>query len=116
MRAILILTTLLAAAPLVAQAQDATERRREQAYDNLRSLEQTQRLNEVDRQISNIELRQRSEQAMRVLSSQTNTRVATPLPTAPPTVLTAEDIARDAELAASNERLREIAAQQRRLR
>ena len=52
MRATLVLAALIVAAPAVGHAQDATEARRAQAYDNLRQLEQNQRIGEVEEGIT----------------------------------------------------------------
>lgn len=145
MRALLLATAALAAIPAVAGAQDATERRRAQAYENLRQLEQSQRIGEVERQLDNIEIRRQSEAALRALQPPPRNRTvdapyvvagssaATGVPALQPrrapdvSVLTpyaaasdskatgpgAEDIVRDAEIAAANARLREIALAQR---
>ena len=122
MRAILVLAALIAAAPAVAGAQDATERRRQQSLENLRQMEQNQRIGEVERQLSNIELRAQSESALRAIQApaeitRQNTLIVPqpiiPQPLIVPRALTAEERARDAELAASNARLRQIGAGQR---
>lgn len=67
MRALLVVTAVLAAIPAVADAQNATERRRDQAYENLRQLDQSQRIGEVERQVGNMEIRRQSEEALRAL-------------------------------------------------
>jgi hypothetical protein len=144
MRALLLATAALAAIPAVAGAQDATERRRAQAYENLRQLEQSQRIGEVERQLDNIEIRRQSEAALRALQPPPRNRTvdapyvvagssaATGVPALQPSrppgeavlepyagpttttgAATAEDRLRDAELAATNARLREIAQAQR---
>lgn len=132
MRALIVLTALIVAAPAVVHAQDATERRRQQAYENLRQLEQTQRIGEVERQLTNMELRRQTEENLRQLQvprspseapyTVPGSSAATGVSPIAPLVLpagalrpgvSAEDALRDLELAASNARLKEIAAAQR---
>ena len=103
MRAIIVLAAVIAAAPAFATAQDATERRLQRAADNLREMDQNQRIGEVERQVSNMEIRRQSEEVLRALQPQSRTT---------PTVRSPEDIARDAELAAANARLRDLARTQ----
>lgn len=104
MRAIVVLAALIAAAPAVATAQDATERRLQRAAENLREMEQNQRIGEVERQVSNMEIRRQSEEVLRALQPPSRTT---------PTVRSPEDIARDAALVAANARLRDLARTQR---
>ena len=85
MRATLVLAALIVAAPAVGHAQDATEARRAQAYDNLRQLEQNQRIGEVERQLSNMEARRQSEEALRALNASRPTTYV--VPALPPVVL-----------------------------
>lgn len=115
MRAIFFLAAIAAAVPAVAGAQDATERRRFQAYENLRQLEQNQRIGEVERQVSNMEIRRQSDDTLRALQNapRVNTVTIAPPPQVTRGAKSPEDIARDAELAASNERLRALAQAQR---
>jgi hypothetical protein len=143
MRALLAVTAVLTAIPAVAGAQDATERRRQQAYENLRQMDQVQRVGEVERQLDNMEIRRQSAEALRALQPPARNRsidapyvvggssAATGVPALPgrapgasvlePSVgvtTTAsagstEDRLRDAEMAAANARLREIAQAQR---
>ena len=139
MRVLLALTALIVAAPAVVHAQDAAERRREQAYENLRQLDQNQRIGEVERQITNMELRRQAEENLRQLQTPRTTTqapytvpgssAATGVSPIRPLVLpgasvleatadvrpgvSTEDNLRDLELAASNARLKEIAAAQR---
>lgn len=80
MRTMLVVAALIVAAPAVANAQDAADRRREQAYDNLRQLEQTQRIGEVERQLSNMEIRRQSDQAISALKSPTTATYNNPRP------------------------------------
>lgn len=117
MRAFLVVAAVLAAIPAVAGAQDATERRRQQAFDNLRQLEQNQRLGDVERQLSNMEIRQQSDATLRAIQAPavitSQNVLIVPDVTLVPRTLSAEARARDAELAASNQRLREISQAQR---
>ena len=104
MRAIVVLAALIAAAPAVATAQDATERRLQRAAENQREMVQNQRIGEVERQVSNMEMRRQSEEVLRALQPQSQTT---------PTVRPTGDIARNAELTAAEARLRELARTQR---
>lgn len=117
MRATLILAALVIAVPALASAQTPADRRREQMDQNFRQLDQNQRIGEVERQLANMQIREQSDSALRAL--QTPVTVANdnpyvvPATTVTSAVLSSEDRARDAELAASNARLREISKAQR---
>jgi hypothetical protein len=151
MRAILVLAALIVAVPAVAGAQDATERRRQQMDENFRQLEQNQRIGEVERQLSNMEIRRQSDEALRSLQQPpvvtndnpyeverqlsnmeirrqsdealrslqqppvvTNDNPYTvPATAVLPGPVSADDVARDSELAASNARLRALSKAQR---
>jgi hypothetical protein len=69
MRAVLVVTAALAAIPAIAGAQTVTEQRRLQAYENLRQLEQSQRIGAVERQLDNLEIRRQSDEALRALQT-----------------------------------------------
>ena len=122
-----VLTIAIGAAALCAPAAASAQTdRNARAYDNIRQFEQTMRADDLARRLDNLEQRQKTEQNLQTLAPQRGPLVALDNPYdvpryyAPSVVVpvtpaerAAQDKVRDAELAASNARLRAIAAQQR---
>jgi len=112
--ACLIVLSLTIAGPSAVMAQTANDRRAFEAQERLRTLPQTQRLNELDRQLTNMDLRRRTDQNLleleqsRALARPSEPYPTTQLSTPAPPQTTAYDKARDAELEASNDRLRAL--------
>jgi len=111
--ACLIILTLAVATPVAAQVSNA-DRRAFEMQERMRALGQTQRLDQTDRRISDLELRLRTQQNLDSLqqgrATPSQPYPLTPLDNSPTPSPTAYDKAREAELNASNERLRALMA------
>ena len=123
MRYALVLATIGAlAVPAVVAAQSSAARQRMmEAQNHLQVYEQNQRVDQVQRNVDNLDNRLRTEQNLRNLGSQRallpgsqSAPLVSAVPPATPADLQAAEERRAAALAASDARLRVLAAQQNR--
>lgn len=107
--------------PAAASAQvSAAEQRMQDAQRRLETFEQTQRIAEVERRVDSLELKLKSEENLRKMEDYSANYVLPapqrwipPAPPALPADLAEAERRRQASLAASEERLRRLAEQQR---
>jgi len=122
MRYALAVTAVVALAPLTALAQgSAAQQRMMDAQRNLQIYEQNQRVDQLQRNVDNLDVRLRTDQNLRDIESQRalipgsqDAPLISPTPPATPADLRAAEERRAAALAASEARLRVLAAQQNR--